>query len=121
MHRILLVEDDAEIRLTISEVLEEEGYGVVAAADGHEAIEQLKRTRPLPRLILLDLMMPGMDGVQFRAEQMKMDGCTAIPFIVLSADARTREVARDLGAHACLRKPVDLGELLDTLARVCEQ
>jgi CheY-like chemotaxis protein len=111
---ILLVEDDADIRQTLGEVLEEEGYRVTVAADGFEALERLK-ARPLPNLIILDLMMPGMDGVQFRAEQIKLDECAAIPLVILSADSRTHDVARDLGARVCLRKPVDLGELLDVV------
>jgi CheY-like chemotaxis protein len=112
---ILLVEDDADIRQTIGEVLEEEGYLVTTASDGREALEKLE-SGPLPHLIVLDLMMPGMDGVQFRAEQIKRRACAAIPLLVLSADTHTHELARDLGAE-CLRKPVDLADLLAAVQR----
>lgn len=113
---ILLVEDDADIRQTIGEVLEEEGYRVTTAGDGREALERLNEG-PLPHLIVLDLMMPGMDGVQFRAEQIRRRAWSAIPLVVLSADAHTHEVARDLGARECLRKPVDLVDLLAAVQR----
>lgn len=118
MTQILLVEDDNDIRETIGEVLEEEGYRVITAANGIEALERLKDTSHVPDLILLDLMMPGMDGWRFRSEQLKLERGANIPLLVLSADGQTQDVATGLGAVGCLRKPVDLDQLLATLAEL---
>jgi CheY-like chemotaxis protein len=116
---ILLVEDDADIRQTLGELLTEEGYRVTTAANGIEALAALNREEPLPNLILLDLMMPGMDGWQFRVELEKMPRARRVPLVVLSADSQTRDIADGLGAVRSLRKPVGLDELLETVATLC--
>src|SRR5688572_13333187 len=82
---ILLVDDDNDIRETYGEVLVDEGYQVVLARDGLEALEYLEGTATLPDLILLDLMMPRMDGNQFRGRQLETPRLADIPVVVISA------------------------------------
>lgn len=115
--QILLVEDDGDIRESIREVLEDEGYTVAEAPDGVEALSLLRTAEPLPRLILLDLMMPRMNGVQFRHEMIKVPALRDIPVLILSADADMRRKAEGLAAAGCLEKPIELSVLLETVAR----
>ena len=108
---ILIVEDDDDIREALSQILELEGYTVREAANGREALDISSR-EPLPSLILLDLMMPVMDGWQFRSEQMK-DPCLAkVPVVVISADAGVHEKVASFGAASVLPKPISLDRLL---------
>jgi len=108
---ILLVEDDPEARDEMAWVLRREGYAVVAAADGEEALEAVRRE--MPALILLDLMMPVMDGFEFRVRQMQDPALAEIPIIVLSGGWDLQRKAAALGATACLQKPVDPSRLLE--------
>src|SRR5512132_4356371 len=95
--RILIVEDDVDVRDALMQVLEFEGYRVTGASNGEEALAAL-RAGGRPSLILLDLMMPVMNGSQFRAAQLADRALAAIPVIVLSADAGLEEKASRLGA-----------------------
>jgi two-component system, chemotaxis family, chemotaxis protein CheY len=113
---VLLVEDDYDVRETIAEVLADEGYDVVTAVDGQDALDKL-RAGARPFAILLDLMMAGMNGFQFRAEQRADPALAAIPVIVLTADRQVDDKARELGADAYVRKPTQLENLLAVLAR----
>src|SRR5580692_3619591 len=83
---ILVVEDDEVIRGTIMEILEEEGYSSMGAQNGKEALTMLAAAKKLPGLILLDLMMPVMDGWSFRDEQKKNRFFSEIPVVVVTAD-----------------------------------
>jgi CheY-like chemotaxis protein len=108
---ILLVDDDQDVREAVSSALEEEGYLVVSAGEGAEALAAL-RSSCTPRLILLDLTMPRMTGVEFRHTLLtEMPELSAVPVVVISADVEGREKARALGASAFLRKPLRLNEL----------
>lgn len=113
---VLLVEDDYDVRETIAEVLVDEGYVVVTAPDGERALEQL-RGGLRPFAILLDLMMPGMNGYQFRLEQRADPALAAIPVIVLTADRLVDLKADELVASAYLRKPTGLADLLAALQK----
>lgn len=115
---ILLVDDDADVRESVSEALEEEGYRVANASNGREALRLLKDDGVRPDLILLDIMMPEMDGWAFRAEQLKDPGLAAIPVIVFTAYGAPRDIARQLDAAGALKKPLRLEELLSTIDRV---
>jgi two-component system chemotaxis response regulator CheY len=117
MGSILVVEDDADIRTALSSILGEEGYAVSCASDGCEALELL-RAGLRPDAILLDLMMPVMSGPEFRAKQLEDPLLAAIPIVILTADGRITEVARALGAAAAFAKPFELGDLLETVARL---
>lgn len=105
---ILLIEDDSDLADVIVEVLRTEGYRVAYARDGKAALELLKE-QELPDLILLDLMMPNMNGWEFREAQMRDARIAKIPVVVLSA---TGERARPIDAALVLRKPVTLETLL---------
>jgi CheY-like chemotaxis protein len=115
---ILVVEDDADIREALIGILEDEGYRVDGVGNGREALEHLA-AGPRPALILLDLMMPVMNGWQFRAAQ-KLDPTLAdIPVVVISADGNVRQKADSLDAVGVLKKPVELDTLLAVVARYC--
>jgi CheY-like chemotaxis protein/HPt (histidine-containing phosphotransfer) domain-containing protein len=116
---LLLVEDDDSIREIVSEVLSSRGYEVLTAGNGRIALDVLhRRADSLPRLILLDLMMPDMDGRQFLAERRKEPQLVPIPVIVLTAAGRT-QVSPELDVAAWLSKPVELDRLLATVAQYC--
>ena len=104
----MIVEDDHLIREAIAEALGEEGFEVVEAANGREALEALHREPA--SLVLLDLMMPIMDGWQFREEQLRDPELSDIPVVVLSALRDDR-----LHAQRHFTKPCDLDELLETV------
>jgi CheY-like chemotaxis protein len=110
---ILVVDDDYDVRHGIAEILEDEGYLPAMAANGAEALQML-RLGLRPRLILLDLMMPVMDGETFCRTWRTDADLQAIPVVIISADAAAKEKSHNCGATALLRKPVQLKTLLDT-------
>ena len=110
---ILLVDDSSAVRETVSEVLGAEGYRVLEAENGRQALELLRKG-PEPGLILLDLMMPVMDGWQFLKERATSAALSEIPVIVLSATADDELLA---GTCAFLQKPMRLEVLLEALDR----
>jgi CheY-like chemotaxis protein len=111
---ILVVEDDFDIRDILTEILRDEGYRVGAAANGQEALDCLNGG-DLPSLILLDLMMPVMNGWQFRAAQLSDPRLAGIPVIVISADTSVQDKAAVLGAAHVLTKPIQLDRLLEII------
>ncbi len=117
-HPLLVVEDDYDIRYALALVLESEGFTVVGAANGQEGLERL-RSGERPCLILLDLMMPTMDGWQFRAQQAGDPALGSIPVVVISADGKVPQKAAALGAAAYLKKPIDFDALIETVRRYC--
>jgi CheY-like chemotaxis protein len=107
---ILVVDDDPDILDALSEILEAEGYEVDRARHGQEALARIDQRRP--DLILLDLMMPVMDGWEFaHALRRRPDGAS-YPVVVLSADRQAGAKARVVGARGFLAKPFELNELL---------
>jgi len=108
---ILVVEDDRDIRDSIAEILEDEGYRVATAADGELGLRHLAEEE-LPSLILLDLLMPRVDAAGFREAQMREPLWAAIPTVIMSADLQTARKAHELSATAGVCKPVKLEELL---------
>lgn len=112
--RVLVVDDDATIREALAIVLAEEGYEVRAAEDGRAALEVLRDWRP--DVILLDLMMPVMDGWTFRQEQRRLENAADVPVIVLSGARDARASAEQVGAVAAIAKPFDLDVLLARVA-----
>ena len=110
---LLVVDDDAGVREMLCEVIAEAGYRVAAVEDGREALLHLQANPP-PFLILLDLMMPVMDGRQFRREQRRQPELATIPVAVLSADTQL-ERDDDLRDTRRLSKPIDLDQLLDVI------
>jgi two-component system, chemotaxis family, chemotaxis protein CheY len=112
--RILVVDDDPDILDALSEILEAEGYHVHRARNGREALQRMDQGASAPDLILLDLMMPGMDGWEFaRILQPHLRP----PIVVLSADRNVGPKAQEIGAVGWLAKPFELGELLSLVRR----
>lgn len=112
---ILVVEDDSDIRDSVVEVLEDEGYRVLSAADGHQALLVLEGLPEPPALILLDLMMPIMNGFQFREEQLKNPALASVPVVVVTADVNAKSKADTLRAAAFVQKPLKIQTLLDII------
>jgi CheY-like chemotaxis protein len=120
--RIAVVEDEAEVRALLVEALETAGYSVQGFAIGSEALADF--TRRAPDLILLDMMMPGMDGYEFLARLRTDPGTREIPLLIVSAVGESLAMslddrgARTLGVAGVLNKPLDLTNLLDHVRRV---
>jgi CheY-like chemotaxis protein len=113
---VLVVDDDADIRETMTILLEAEGYRALPAADGREALEQL-HARDDVGLILVDLRMPRLSGTDF-VKALRADPRLArIPVVVMSGDNEAGAMALSLGANGCLAKPVELESLLRTVGR----
>jgi CheY-like chemotaxis protein len=114
--RVLIVEDEDTISQVVADALTLEGYEVRRASNGREALKLLRDW--LPRLILLDLMMPVMDGRAFRAAQRQLAGDAAnVPVIVLSGAREVRARADELGAVEALSKPFDLNQVIAAVGR----
>jgi CheY-like chemotaxis protein len=113
---VFIVEDDVDTREMLGRFLELEGYQVETAANGRQALDLLA-SGIKACVILLDLMMPVMDGWQFRREQISNKALADIPVIVVSAAGRDR--VRDIDANAFLSKPVDLEQLLQEITAYC--
>jgi CheY-like chemotaxis protein len=117
--RILVVEDERGQREALAEVLSRLGYEVQCAANGSEALELMRHAESLPGLILLDLMMPVMDGWEFRVEQRKDRALAEVPAVVLSAlDDTAQKTVKD-GAAAFVPKPLHWQALLPVVERFC--
>lgn len=113
--KILIVEDDRDIAENLQELLECEGYRVHLASNGQEALNQLRSESELPSLIILDLMMPVMDGSQFRQEQEKDLKLAGIPVVIMTADGNIAAKKAKVSAKVHLRKPLDVDVVLDAI------
>src|SRR3954449_12587291 len=113
---ILVVEDDKDLRESLCEALELEGYVAVSAENGQAALRHLA-TGAKPCMILLDLMMPVMDGWTFRQELLKDRALAAIPVIVMTAATAARAAA--VASHAILYKPLHMGRVIDVVQEHC--
>lgn len=118
MADVLLVDDDPAIRDSFQEVLEEEGFRVVTAVHGADALRQLQ-SLALPQLIILDLMMPVMDGWSFLQALRQHAALSVIPVVVLSARALSEHEATALKVALYLRKPVNMVSLLMIVESYC--
>ena len=116
-HKLLLADDDPDIREVVSLVLEPYGFQTVVARDGTEGLELARQERDI-ELILVDLMMPLMNGTELVAQLRADPKLRQIPVVVLSGDNSAQETALALGAAACLRKPVELAMLVATIKRI---
>ncbi len=114
MTTVMIVEDDDEIRELLAEMLAEGGFHVSTARHGKDAL-QLLRTKPHPNIVLLDLMMPVMDGWQMRAEMLADPKLAAIPVIIVSGAADVQDGSALLKAARVLTKPVKWPVLLDSV------
>jgi len=116
MH-ILVVEDDDIIRPVWTKVLQRAGHQVMSASRGQEALDYLRQSQPLPDLILLDLMMPSMDGLQFLQERKQELLLATVPVIVISGVELERSQFAPFDIAGQLQKPVTMKELLETVAQ----
>ena len=115
---ILVVDDDEDMRDALVAILEGEGYAVTAAGEGNEALACLRGT-PRPSLVLLDLMMPCVDGFDLRVQQLQDPALADIPVIVVSAGADLGRKVAALQVDDHLTKPVDMSRLLALVERRC--
>jgi len=113
---VLIVEDDEDLREMMAQMLTLEGFESAAVANGREALEYLHDAEK-PDVILLDLMMPVMDGWEFRRQQQADPAIAPVPVIVLSALDQAR--ASTLEANAFLKKPLDFDRLLSLVRAYC--
>jgi len=113
---VLIIEDNEQVRGALVALVESEGYRVMEATNGVEALRLLRTTGTRPCLILLDLLMPGMNGWDFRAEQRRDDRLSGIPVVVVSADPLA-VLATHTGVAAVLPKPTDPEKLLEAIGR----
>jgi two-component system chemotaxis response regulator CheY len=113
---VLIVEDQPDVRDTLADLLELEGYRVVTAANGAEALALLQQSAP-PHVILRDLRMPVMNGWAFRQEQQASPVLALIPVVVISGERDVSAAASELQAAGHLAKPIEIQELLAVLER----
>lgn len=117
---VLLVEDSEEVREGLRALLEHEGYRVVTARTGREALQRL-REDPCVAVIVLDARMPEMNGYEFRAAQLAIERLRHIGVVILSGDEELWTKAKELGVTHCLQKPVDPEELLVLVRRYADE
>jgi CheY-like chemotaxis protein len=113
---IYIVEDDSDIRDTFVEIMTElHDYEVMTAENGRVGIDKLKATSRLPDIILLDVLMPVLDGFGFRQEQLADPRLADIPIIVLSASHNITDLAHKMKAKAYLKKPIEIEDLINAV------
>jgi two-component system, chemotaxis family, chemotaxis protein CheY len=119
MHRcrVLIVDDDRDSQELLRVALTADGYDIAGVANGRQALHDL-RSQPETCVILLDLMLPVMDGAEFRAAQRRDRSLAWIPVVVMSAAVDADRAARELGARQLVRKPLDLDEVRRALRAV---
>ena len=113
MQHILVVDDDPAIRDVVADILEMSGYSVATAANGAEGLDKIRHD--LPAVVLLDLMMPVMNGWEFLYACRREAPCAAVPIVVMSAARDASRAVEDLGAQAFLAKPFELEAVLRVL------
>jgi CheY-like chemotaxis protein len=114
---ILIVDDDQGIREALKELLEIEGYTVDTATSGIEGLAYLREKKPT--LVLLDLMMPGMGGLEFREKQLAEGLLPDVPVVLMSADGQIQKRGEQAQVTDYLRKPMDINEVLELVKRFC--
>ncbi len=117
-HSVLIVEDDDDIRETLGELINDEGYTVTTAANGEKGLASLREDH-LPDLILVDLMMPRMSGKEFILKAREIEKAKNIPIIVMSALNLSDIKASELDVAGHLKKPLAIDELFSMMNRHC--
>lgn len=115
---VVVVDDSRDIQVLLKALLESEGYEVLTAINGQEALQILKRSKYLPNLILLDLMMPIMDGSSFIKEFKKVADYSNVKVILMSADNKYVEKNSNLKEYNFIKKPFDIDQLLEAVQGV---
>lgn len=116
---VLVVDDDEGIRSALTQALQDEGYRVMVAEDGAQALQLLRATQPPPCLVLLDMMMPILDGRGFLQQKHNEPALRDVPVVVVTADRRSLRDAATLSAAEVLAKPISLDGLLRAVQRFC--
>jgi CheY-like chemotaxis protein len=106
--KVMVIDDDQDFRLAVCEMLVDEGYLVTTAKDGETGLNYLVHQNDPPDLILLDLMMPVKSGLEFRREQLELDGFSQIPVVFMTGHGH-------LLGESCLLKPFDEKELMEMI------
>src|SRR4051812_43937626 len=114
---VLVVEDEPELQEVLRVALESDGYAVAVVSNGRDALQHL-RTTPTTCLIVLALVLPVLSGQRFRAVQLRDRSLAWIPVIIVSGGVEAAREARELGAHAFVRKPANVDELRAAVRRV---
>ena len=117
---LCVVDDDADIREALSDVLTYAGYEVIVADDGQSALELLRARDSGCGLILLDLMMPRMNGWEFRRQQLADPKLAGIPVVLLTGAGNAAKAIDELRVEVTIEKPVDLDALLAKVAHYCD-
>ena len=117
MSPVLIVDDDADIREALADLLVERGFSVVTASHGAEALTLLRFMNAPPSIILLDIMMPVMDGYGFLAEQRLDPQLSGIPVAIITA-GHSVDHARLGQSPLILSKPINVSQLMATLRRI---
>ncbi len=120
MARILIADDDPDVRESLRLMLELHGHSVDEARNGQEALVRLDGADP-PCVILLDLMMPVMDGWAFRRAQLRNPALADVPIVVISAVPSHLQRTNELAAHRVFAKPFDYDDLLTEVDTICER
>lgn len=115
---VLVVDDDEDLLEIVRDVILQEGFDVIVAQDGAEALERM-RTGKVPCLVLLDLKMPGMSGQEFRRRQLEDEKLAGVPVVGFTGLSNGEDEARLLALSSYLRKPVHLHHLLETVSHYC--
>jgi len=110
--RVLIVEDDGDIRSLSGVLLQEEGFEVFTAGDGPHALRLVRSMDAPPDMVLIELHLPGMDGVEFAAALRKVPGCNNVPVILISGEEDLELRARCVPSASALARPFGMGDLL---------
>jgi len=119
LHPVLIVDDDEDIRESMIDFLQDHGYAPVGATNGKDALDKLEGGLTEPCVIIMDLMMPVMDGLTFRDEQLRHPALAGIPVIVVSAFREAAAVVKDMDCVDLVAKPLDLDKLLRVVRQHC--
>jgi CheY-like chemotaxis protein len=114
MMKVLIVDDERDIRDSLEEFFRDEGFDVATAANGDEALKQLTGTEPLPCAVLLDLFMPVLNGVEVYGRMQQDDRLRTVPVIISTSDP-----SRAPSGVLIMKKPIDLNRLLNVIRQTC--
>ncbi len=118
-HHLLVVDDEDDIREALASIIRQEGYAVDEAADGRAALEYMRSSRTKPCVVLLDLMMPVMNGWDLVGDMSQDEGLRSIPVVLITADARGASSDPRTSSLPLMSKPLDLRRLMDVVERYC--
>lgn len=113
--KVLIIEDDKEIAMALSKAIQVSGHESMHAIHGREALSMLESDFQLPDLMIVDIMMPVLNGIEFRKLQLASDKLKHIPIIFLTASKMDRDELMKLSPYESLVKPIDLDDFLKIL------